>query len=275
MNYIHRINILKRVIISILVLFLWTSIHMQSQVHIEWAVDIGPEGTVQTSSPSLSITGDTVYFASGTEEYLYALKSSDGSVLWKSPYDGMSLSRKLLELSSTPSKVWFCAHRGNTYDGISNIPENSVASILQCIDKQIEMVEIDVRTTKDGKFILMHDASVNRTTNGTGSVKNLTLSQIKTLRLKTKNGVLTNHQVPTLEEALISGNRRIFYNLDINGKDNNLTALVKLVESFDMLDQVVFYTGSSKENADIIKNANKQDNYLYKDLLFSSDLTRD
>ena len=54
---------------------------------------------------------------------------------------------------------------------------------LDSIDAQIEMVEIDIRQTKDGKFILMHDITLERTTNGSGNVSDFTLSELQKLKL--------------------------------------------------------------------------------------------
>ena len=60
----------------------------------------------------------------------------------------------------------------------------------------------------------MHDNTVDRTTNGKGKVANLTLAQIKSLRLKDKDGNLTEHTVPTLEEAMLVAKNKIMVNLD-------------------------------------------------------------
>mgnify|MGYP002303274396 CR=1 FL=1 len=97
-------------------------------------------------------------------------------------------------------KVLVVAHRGNW----SIAPENSLAAIDSAIRMKVDIVEIDIRKTKDGQLVLMHDDTVDRTTNGTGKVKDKTLAEIKQLRLKDKDGRLTEHTVPTLEEALLA-----------------------------------------------------------------------
>ncbi|OME10751.1 hypothetical protein BSK60_23915 [Paenibacillus odorifer] len=97
-------------------------------------------------------------------------------------------------------------------------PENSLSGIQSAIDMGVEMVEIDVRKTSDGKIVLMHDPDVNRTTNGTGDVMNLTLAQIKALKLREGQGgsgaALTNETVPTLEEAMNLAKGKVLVNLD-------------------------------------------------------------
>ncbi|MBR2606403.1 MAG: glycerophosphodiester phosphodiesterase family protein [Bacteroidaceae bacterium] len=107
-------------------------------------------------------------------------------------------------------KVLVVSHRGNW----RSAPENSLAAIDSAIVMKIDAVEIDVRKTKDGHLVLMHDNTVDRTTNGKGKVANLTLAQIKSLRLKDKDGNLTEHTVPTLEEAMLVAKNKIMVNLD-------------------------------------------------------------
>ena len=79
---------------------------------------------------------------------------------------------------------------------------------------KIDIVELDVWKTKDGHLVLMHDDTVDRTTNGKGRISDLTLAEIKQLCLKDKNGNLTKHRVPTLEEGLRKAKGRIMVNLD-------------------------------------------------------------
>lgn len=97
-------------------------------------------------------------------------------------------------------------------------PENSTKSIEECIRIGVEMVEIDVRRTKDGHLVVIHDDSVDRTTSGRGLVADLTLSEIRALRLRTGAGgedaSLTDFQVPMLGEALEAAKGRILVNLD-------------------------------------------------------------
>lgn len=107
-------------------------------------------------------------------------------------------------------KVLVVAHRGNW----RSAPENSLAAIDSAIHMKVDIVEIDIQKTKDGALILMHDNTVDRTTNGAGKIKDKTLAEIRQLRLKDKDGNLTEHTVPTLEEALLVAKDRIMVNLD-------------------------------------------------------------
>ena len=80
---------------------------------------------------------------------------------------------------SNNKEIIVVAHRGDW----RNAPENSLQAIQNCIDMGVDMVEIDVRETKDGHLVLMHDNSIERTTTGKGLVKEWTLDSLKTLKL--------------------------------------------------------------------------------------------
>ncbi|MFN3228588.1 MAG: glycerophosphodiester phosphodiesterase family protein [Asticcacaulis sp.] len=97
--------------------------------------------------------------------------------------------------------------------------ENAVSSIEACIRLGVDMVEVDVRRTRDGVLVLMHDETVDRTTSGSGRVEDMDYADFKTLRLKSQAGggdaVLTAEAPPTLEAALIAARGRILVNLDM------------------------------------------------------------
>lgn len=82
-------------------------------------------------------------------------------------------------------------------------PENTILSFKRAIELGANAVELDVRRTKDGEIVVIHDAEVDRTTNGRGLVSELTLSEIK--RLSTEKG----EKIPTLEEALDFLDRKV------------------------------------------------------------------
>ena len=83
-----------------------------------------------------------------------------------------------------------------------NAPENSLQAIQNCIDMGVDMVEIDLKKTKDGHLILMHDKTIDRTTTGKGKPENYTLEELRQFRLKSGAGHKTRHQIPTFEEVM-------------------------------------------------------------------------
>jgi len=119
----------------------------------------------------------------------------------------------ILEHLKNPSKDYILAvsHRGDW----RYAPENSLQAVQRCIDLGVDIVELDFRLTKDGHLVAMHDVSVDRTTDGKGLVSELSLAEIKKLRLKNACGVRhSRQQVPTLEEVMHLVKGKIMVNLD-------------------------------------------------------------
>ena len=145
-------------------------------------------------------------------------------------------------------KVFIVAHRANTRKGIAErIPENSLEIIQVAIESGVvDMVELDVRPTKDGVLVLMHDASVKRTTNGTKNVSDMTYAEILELDMNRENdSQKTGIKVPTLKQAFELCKGKIYINLDIHGKSVPAGVLADLIKECGMMDQVMIY--SSKE----------------------------
>jgi glycerophosphoryl diester phosphodiesterase len=91
------------------------------------------------------------------------------------------------------------AHRGGAGPGF---PENCLATLEATVRHGWSMLEIDLRTSKDGTIVLMHDPTLDRTSNGKGPVKDHTLAELRQLRLKDRLGNVTDHRIPTLDEAM-------------------------------------------------------------------------
>ena len=98
--------------------------------------------------------------------------------------------------------------------GTSSVLVVAHRGIQNAIDMRVDVVEIDVRRTADGRLVLMHDATIDRTTNGQGKVAELTLDSIKKCRLKALDGSLTECQVPTLDEVFELSREKIMLNID-------------------------------------------------------------
>jgi len=81
---------------------------------------------------------------------------------------------------SKNDQIIVVAHRGDW----RNAPENSLQAIQNCVNMSVDMVEIDIQKIKDGHLVLMHDKTINRTTNGKGRVKDFSLDIKKLLNLK-------------------------------------------------------------------------------------------
>ena len=113
-------------------------------------------------------------------------------------------------LSKDRNYVFVAMHRGDW----RNFPENSKGAILSSIALGADIVELDVQMTKDGRFILNHDNTLNRTTTGKGKVSNLTLEEIKKFKMRDSRGKPTDYDILTLEEALELTRGKIIMNID-------------------------------------------------------------
>jgi len=94
-------------------------------------------------------------------------------------------------------KPLLMAHRGNRM----LFPENTLAAFKQAFIDGADILETDLHLSADGQFVCIHDATVDRTTNGTGEVKDLSLKELKTLRSLNLQSLSTEYQIPTLEET--------------------------------------------------------------------------
>ncbi len=129
-----------------------------------------------------------------------------------------SIAQRSEASSKKRSGLLICGHRGGFY---SKLPENSFAAInntvTQCHSSPV-IVEVDVRRSKDGTLFIMHDESVDRTTNGQGLISELNDNYLKSLLLKNSNGEITKEKVPTFDSLVnYSKTREMILMLDIKG----------------------------------------------------------
>ncbi|MBY0099603.1 glycerophosphodiester phosphodiesterase [Mesobacillus maritimus] len=91
------------------------------------------------------------------------------------------------------------AHRGAT----AYAPENTIAAFDLAVQMKADYIEIDVQRSKDGELVVIHDTTVNRTTDGTGKVGDLTFEQLRNLDAGSWKGKeFTGELIPTFEEIL-------------------------------------------------------------------------
>jgi glycerophosphoryl diester phosphodiesterase len=92
-------------------------------------------------------------------------------------------------------------------------PENTILSFKKALQLGVDIIEFDVRKSLDGKLVIIHDATVNRTTNGTGAVADMTFEQLR--KLDAGKG----QQIPTLQEVLDFVERKVRVNVEIKAVD--------------------------------------------------------
>jgi len=130
------------------------------------------------------------------------------------------------------------AHRGAS----SLAPEGTLAAYRKAIELGCDYVELDVRTTRDGALVCMHDRAVDRTTNGSGLVADLTAAEIRALDAGSHfSPEFAGERVPYFEEALELCQGRIGVYLDL--KEAPLPLLVQMLRRYGLVDHTVVYGG--------------------------------
>lgn len=118
------------------------------------------------------------------------------------------------------------AHRGGPQPGY---PENCLETFEKTLTYGPIMIECDIRMTRDGYLVLMHDETLDRTTTGRGRVGDETFAEIRKLRLRDNDGKRTEYIVPTLNEALAWSENRAILSLDIKPE----VPFAKVVEALE------------------------------------------
>lgn len=170
-----------------------------------------------------------------------------------------------------PQHIMVIAHRG-AHEGV---PSNTLLSLKAGIDLGIDYVECDIRTTADNKLVIMHNETVDGTTNGKGKIRDMTLKQIRKLDAGIKVGPqFAGTRVPTLDEMLKTAHGKIGIYADT--KDASPDALLGALKKYDMLSHTViygyrleFFEGVAKLNPDVwimpeAKNETVLQNLLHK-----------
>lgn len=130
--------------------------------------------------------------------------------------------------ASVGQSVVVTSHRGAG----SLEPENTLRAIRRAIALGVDQIEIDVQCTRDGHLVLLHDPTVERTTNGTGTIAELTFDEIRQLDAG------LGERVPTLEEALAVTRGKVVLQIELKGSGTVLP-VVRAVEAIDAVDHVI------------------------------------
>lgn len=138
--------------------------------------------------------------------------------------------------------VYVIAHRGAHND----IPENSLAAYSKAIELGCDFVEIDLRTTKDGKFVSVHNGTIDAYTDGeTGRVHERTLAELKAIDIGVKHGeAWKGTRIPTFEEILELCKGRCGIYLDL--KHGAIDEVAAVIKTYGMEHEVVWYIAPSK-----------------------------
>lgn len=139
-------------------------------------------------------------------------------------------------------KVIISGHRGTVERGLT---ENSIEGMEVVLRHAPAFFEIDPRLTKDGVVVLMHDATLDRTTTGTGRLSDYTWEEVKQLRLKDRDGNATGYRIPTLDDAIEWARGKTVLNLD--HKDLPLEQTAEIIRKHNAYSFVMVTVHSPEE----------------------------
>ena len=140
-------------------------------------------------------------------------------------------------------------HRGGMAPGY---PENCIETFENTLSHMPSFFEIDPQMTRDSVIVLMHDATIDRTTTGTGKVSDYTYAELQQFFLKDREGNVTTYKIPTLEECIAWSQGKTILNLDI--KDVPLEVMSQFINRLAPAN--VMYT---------VRNAKQARTYLDRD----------
>ncbi len=127
-----------------------------------------------------------------------------------------------------------CAHRGD----MKNAPENTVPAIRSAVARGTHQIEFDLQLSKDGHIVVIHDSTVDRTTNGSGKVADMTFEELRALDAGSWfSNEYAGVQIPTFREVLTEIPRRIWCNVHLKGGPDVGGAAARVLVAMDRLDR--------------------------------------
>ena len=168
--------------------------------------------------------------------------------------------------TQSKDNIYVAAHRGWS----EKYPENTMEAYLAAEKLGVDQLEIDVRITKDSELVLIHDAAVDRTTNGTGLVCEKTLAELKELDAGSYKGEeYKNCRIPTFEELMDHFKDHPTMTIDIELKEyptegweetaySVCDRVLKMVDDYGYTDRIVINTFSGKLHEYIFKKYGKK-----------------
>lgn len=148
---------------------------------------------------------------------------------------------RITESENVMPERGFCAHRG----AMESHPENTLPAFREAVKAGAHMIEFDAQLTKDNELVVMHDATVDRTTNGTGKVSELTLAEIKKLDAGSwKSAEFAGLQVPTFREVLDEMPVNVWLNIHLKGAGDAPKMIAEILKEENRLQQAFLACGA-------------------------------
>ena len=186
--------------------------------------------------------------------------------------------------TESKKNIFVAAHRGWS----EKYPENTMAAFRAAVEIGVDQLETDVRITKDGELVLIHDATVDRTTNGTGLVCEKTLAELRALDAGSYKGeAFRGEQIPTFIEFMEYVKDFPTMTLDIELKEwategheavayEVCDRVLAILDEYGFADRVVINTFSGKLHEYIVeKHGKKYRQHVYYPISHLGTVTRD
>jgi glycerophosphoryl diester phosphodiesterase len=136
------------------------------------------------------------------------------------------------------------AHRGSSLGS----PENTLAAFRRAVEEGADILEADLRMTRDGQFVCMHDPTVDRTTSGHGRVDQMTLEALRHLQVR-GNDHASIERVPTLDEIVLSLGATTFLGVDLKAsefsRDGTFFRLLAEIDRLHMRQRIFLLSSRS------------------------------
>ena len=194
---------------------------------------------------SLFVAGSSFVFGKSSEFKLP--QKLAGYLVSKPEYAKTKAEMTNFRASKTPA-VGVAVHRAaNEF-----APENTLAAMQIALELQVDFIEMDVRQTKDGKSLILHDGNLNRTTNGKGPLRDLNFDEARALSAGSWfDTFFAAEKIPTLEESCMlladhnekSRHKTYFY---VDCKDINVQVLIDALSKYKLLEGSVFYVNEQQ-----------------------------
>ncbi|MCC7526747.1 MAG: glycerophosphodiester phosphodiesterase family protein [Chitinophagaceae bacterium] len=170
-----------------------------------------------------------------------------------------NLDSILYDFHHRPDRVLVAAHRAEH----PGFPENSIVAMKEAIRLGVDIIETDIRETKDGVLIIMHDKTIDRTTTGKGLVAEKTFAELQELFLL-RDGKPTSEKIPTFKEVLELVRGKVMLDIDYKaeGKRAARTA-AKLLRKTKMEKQALFFLYDYKD-APSLRRLNKRIQFMMR-----------
>lgn len=165
--------------------------------------------------------------------------------------------------TQSKKNIFVAAHRGWS----EKYPENTMPAFRAALELNVDQIEVDVRETLDGELVLIHDPTVDRTTNGTGKVREMTFAQLRELDAGSYKGdAFVGTKIPTLREfmELVKDHPTITLDIELKEYPSSREAkphafevcdrVLAMLDEYNFADRVVINTFSNPLNEYVHKN---------------------